>query len=544
MRVPYSGDGGSIDFDTDRGRAVYQQRLAFINLVGTALSLGIMVMLAVADPRVLVHSAQEETAGFVIAMSKRLVFLLAWLLCRRKSLLPLGVLRAIDGAVPFVVCTAAAVQAIWWPGQTPAREWAAVLAVTNVLMARALFIPSPPWRTMGIGLAAALPAIVLSTVYYGSPAPPPASVTATAAAMAIWSLCAVAISTLASATIYGLHRQVREARQLGPYTLERKLGEGGMGVVYRARHAMLRRPTAVKFLPVAKAGEHSIRRFEREVQLTAQLTHPNTISVFDYGRTPDGVFFYAMEYLEGVNLEELVREFGAQPAARVVHILRQVAGSLGEAHRAGLVHRDVKPANVILCERGGVPDVAKVLDFGLARDVVPAPSAALTQADAILGTPLYLAPEAISAPGQADPRSDIYALGALAYYLLAGVNVFEAKTVIEVCSHHLHTPPVPPSRRLGRPLPCALEALVMACLEKDPAKRPQSGAEFTERLLACFDVGVWDEADARAWWAGHGGRARAAHARTVEALPSQAGAAGDVIPSAVRYRLTPVERGA
>jgi eukaryotic-like serine/threonine-protein kinase len=239
------------------------------------------------------------------------------------------------------------------------------------------------------------------------------------------------------------------------------------------------------------------------VQLTSILTHPNTVSVFDYGRTSDGVFYYAMEYLEGLNLDQLVMLHGAQPPARVAHILRQVLGALAEAHGIGLIHRDVKPANVILCERGGQSDVAKVFDFGLVRAAGEPGDPALTGANVITGTPLFLSPEAIRSPDGVDARSDLYAVGGVAYYLLTGRYVFEGKTVVEVCGHQLHSTPVPPSARLGRPLPAGLEALTLACLEKDPAHRPASAAALLARLHALEDVPGWTEDDARAWWAAH-----------------------------------------
>jgi serine/threonine-protein kinase len=325
---------------------------------------------------------------------------------------------------------------------------------------------------------------------------------------ATWVALSIATATVTSSVIYGLRRQVSEARHLGQYTLQERLGEGGMGVVYRAQHAMLRRPTAIKLLRPDKAGAQSLARFEREVQLTAQLSHPNTVSVFDYGRTPDGVFYYAMEYLEGINLETLVREFGPQDPGRVVHILRQVAGSLAEAHGVGLVHRDVKPANIILCQRGGVPDVAKVVDFGLAKDLEGAASTALTRATDITGTPMYLAPEAITDPELVDGRSDLYALGAVGYYLLAGAHVFEGGTLVEVCSHHLRTPPVAPSVRLGRPLPPDLESVILSCLEKDPVRRPPTADAVSTHLAMCVGVDEWGESRAREWWERHRERIR------------------------------------
>ena len=195
---------------------------------------------------------------------------------------------------------------------------------------------------------------------------------------------------------------MREARRLGPYTLVEKIGEGGMGAVYRASHALLRRPTAIKILPPQRAGEMDLARFEREVQMTSQLTSPHTVSVYDYGRTPDGLFYYAMEFLDGIDLEELVRRDGPMPPGRVVHVLRQVCEALGEAHRAGLIHRDVKPANILLCERGGRFDVAKVVDFGLVKSVSGS-DPGVTLENTVPGTPHYMAPES-AARGRPDRR--------------------------------------------------------------------------------------------------------------------------------------------
>jgi serine/threonine protein kinase len=207
-----------------------------------------------------------------------------------------------------------------------------------------------------------------------------------------------------------------------------------------------------------------------------------------------------MEYLEGLDLEALVRDDGPQPPPRVVHVLQQVASALVEAHGIGLIHRDIKPENIILCERGGIPDVAKVVDFGLVRALEPAAGARLTQANVIHGTPLYLSPEAIRAPDSVDARSDLYGLGAVGYYLLTGTHVFGGATMVEVCSHHLHTRPEPPSERLGKPVPTDLERLILACLEKEPARRPASAAALRDALRELDDGGRWSELAAREWW--------------------------------------------
>ncbi len=302
------------------------------------------------------------------------------------------------------------------------------------------------------------------------------------------------------------HRELQKAavaaKHLGQYTLEEKLGAGGMGTVYKARHAMLRRPTAVKLLDVDKMSEMAIARFEREVQLTSGLTHPNTVAIFDYGRTPEGIFYYAMEYLDGMNLEELVQRNGPLPEARAVFILLQICGALGEAHTREMVHRDIKPANIFLTSRGGLHDFVKVLDFGLVKTLDGGDNAGLTQAQGVTGTPLYLSPEAVYHPDQVDARTDVYAVGAVGYYLLTGTPVFTAESVVEICMKHVKATPEPPSARLGQPISSELEELVLRCLAKSPDDRPASAGELLRALEACAIEGLWTADDAAAWWAG------------------------------------------
>ncbi len=288
-------------------------------------------------------------------------------------------------------------------------------------------------------------------------------------------------------------------QKLGRYTLGEKIGEGGMGVVHKASHTMLRRPTAIKLLPPERTGEADVLRFEREVQLTSRLSHPNTIAIYDYGRTPDGVFYYAMEYLSGVTLTELIKKHGPQPEGRVIHILEQVCGSLAEAHGAGLVHRDIKPANIMLCTHGGMHDVVKVLDFGLVQEVDRSEDTDLGNARSITGTALYLAPEAIEADSPIDARCDLYAVGAVGYYLLTGKPVFSGLSMIEVFRHHLHTQPTPPSARVGLPIGQDLEDIILQCLAKDRDDRPPTAGDLRDSLTACDSAGTWDQAKARAW---------------------------------------------
>jgi hypothetical protein len=407
-----------------------------------------------------------------------------------------------------------------------------------MLAIRAALIPSTPRRTIAVTAAFGVPTILVTTLLVPAAggglawrAVDSGAYPWLPATIAIMWGYGVITCTVISWVTYGLRAQVREARRLGQYTLEEKIGEGGMGVVYRATHAILRRPAAIKLLLRDRAGEKDLARFEREVQLTSRLTHPHTISIFDYGRTADDVFYYVMEYVDGFDLERLVDEDGPLQPVRVIRILAQVSGALSEAHALGLIHRDIKPANIILTERVDEPDIAKVVDFGLVKSLETSPNdAAVTNVNAITGTPMYLAPEAIAFPDSVDARSDLYALGAVGYFLLTGQHVFDAGTVVEVCSKHLLEAPVPPSRRLGRAVPPDLEALILACLAKRREDRPASAQATRAALFACADAGKYDVAAGRAWWTDRGATLR------VRSKAKRAGAHGATMAIDLRGR--------
>ena len=320
----------------------------------------------------------------------------------------------------------------------------------------------------------------------------------------ILSAIAIFVFTLIVARLQRQAREaVIEAQQLGQYTLEQKLGEGGMGVVYKGRHSMLRRPTAIKLLHADKVNEISIARFEREVQITCQLNHPNTIAIYDYGRTPEGVFYYAMEYLDGIDLQQLVNQYGPQPESRVIHILTQICGSLFEAHSNGLVHRDVKPANVMLNRRGCQPDLVKVLDFGLVKAIDQDDRQRRSEDGMLTGTPLYMSPEAIQAPMTVDSSTDIYAVGAIGYFLLTGKPVFEADGIAELLQKHLEESPVLPSKRSKITVSAQLEDAIMSCLEKTRAKRPQTARDLELKLSRCKAAEQWTIEEGDRWWGRH-----------------------------------------
>ena len=310
--------------------------------------------------------------------------------------------------------------------------------------------------------------------------------------LALLALLGVAVAWLVRRDA---RRRLSRALQLGQYTLEERIGEGGMGVVYRARHAFLRRPTAIKLIAPNKVGEAALERFEAEAQALASLRHPSIVTLYDYGRSGDGVLYYAMELLDGYDLDAIVSHEGAQPIERVVHWLEQILGALAEAHALGLVHRDVKPANVMTCRQAGALDVAKLLDFGL---VAERGVGSRDGTRRIFGTPLYLAPEAIVKPFEVDPRADLYALGATAFELLTGRPPFDFPDASTALQHPLVEPPPTPSSFRPAISP-ALEAWVLRLLEKDPRRR---FVDAQAALAALREVGGerWSQVRAGAWW--------------------------------------------
>lgn len=496
---------GSGTGDTEEGRAYFRSRLTLLGRWLFLISASFYVVGL--TTRVAFGLGSHPATGFHLATV--VIAGLMWS-AGRSGLRSAAALKSVDAAASFSLCTCVAGMAAALAKAGPPFQmgimhalFLGLIGCSFTVIARAIALPSTPIRTFAISVVSLLPMLGATTYVLRTLDADSLTVIGAYFDVSSWSAAAVAMAVVSSRVIFGLRAQLDKVTRLGQYTLEEKLGAGGMGVVYRARHALLRRPTAIKLLPPATAGEETILRFEREVQLTAELSHPSTVAIFDYGRTPDGVFYYAMEYLDGLDLQELVEHFGPQPPGRVIHLLQQVCGALAEAHGVGLVHRDIKPANIILCERGGLPDVAKVVDFGLVKRVEAGRgdvTMASTSAQTVLGTPLYMAPEAFGGALTADPRCDLYSLAAVGYFLLTGAPVFTGKTLVEIGAHHLHTSPAPPSSRAPVPIPPALDALLLRGLAKAPAERPADARAFEQALRACAPDAPWTVSDAAPWW--------------------------------------------
>lgn len=455
-----------------------------------------------ADPRVWLPGVIGILAGFAVAVLASLDSL-SW---RAK----------IDLGLGFEVVGSYVIALAQYLDTTAIREHPVLIHVLSPswvgiwIIFFSAVVPTPPRRTIAaLILSASAPLVVIWTslrvAQLGYLATPIMMLLMHALPYAI---CA-GMAYLASRVVHNLGTEVARATELGSYRLIERLGRGGMGEVWKATHEMLARPAAIKFIrPEAIAGVNAadsqliLRRFELEARSTAALTSVHTVNLYDFGATEDGDFYYVMELLDGLDCEELVRRFGPIPPARAAHLLRQICESLEEAHAKGLIHRDVKPANIYVCRSGLHTDFIKVLDFGLvAHSSPPTQDLRLTQPDQTIGTPQYMPPEV--ALGQTvDARADIYALGCVAYWLTTGRPVFEGDNFYEVVSRHLHAAPDPPSHHAPG-LPPEWDALVLACLEKDPAQRPQSAHELEIRLRDLPLADCWQDEQADAWWARH-----------------------------------------
>ncbi len=459
---------------------------------------------------------------FHFAVTGTLAF--AFVSLSRKCPLPLKTLRFYELAV-FGLPVAYFVYQQYWTSQYLARRgliFNDLAAWVGTVFIYAMFIPNT-WRRAAafIGVMCALP-LALSIFLWSIDSTYAQILTAhrmflfeTVVIMGVSFLAA----TYGTHVINTLRQEVFEAKQLGQYRLVSLIGSGGMGDVYLAEHQLMKRPVAIKLIRPGKAADkQALARFEREVRATAKLSHWNTIEIFDYGRTEDGTFYYVMEYLPGMSLAELVERHGPLLPARTIHLLMQTCDALSEAHSRGLIHRDLKPGNIYAAQRGGYYDVAKLLDFGLAKPIATeAEPVHLTQEGSITGSPLYMAPEQALGDSEPDERSDIYSLGAVAYYMLTGRPPFEGDRAIKLILAHAHDAVVPPTR-LRADLPPDLESLILRCLAKNPAERYGSATALREALADCEHSGTWTSEDAARWWKANGQADHQAEALAASAI--------------------------
>jgi serine/threonine-protein kinase len=497
--------------DTSNGLGFVRERLALVGKTLFLVSFGFYLFLlasmvlvggapfvaVVTGPVALGHLAASGTMGLLWLMASRAQF-------TRRSL---GTLDAIS----FVVACGF-LSIMTWNDEGQILQ--VLLALTVTVMIRAILVPSRPGRTLLLSALAFLPTVVVCITRHHPTALLPGFTAAyqkqyMTLNSVLWSVLGTTLATITSRVTYGLRRQVAEANELGQYVLEEKIGGGGMGEIWRARHRLLIRPAAIKLIRPQMAGDPELllRRFEREARATAALKSPHTVQLYDFGATEDGRLYYVMELLDGLDLDTLVRQYGPLPSGRAVHILRQVCSSLQDAHVNGLVHRDIKPANVVVSRAGTTFDFAKVLDFGLVKLDTPGKAGddavKLTGDGTTSGTPAFMAPETVLGLAETDHRVDLYALGCVGYWLLSGRLVFDGRNALEVMFHHAHTAAPRLATRSALPIPASLEQLIMECLEKEPARRPASAEAVSIRLGAVSLEEAWTLERAEGWWAAH-----------------------------------------
>src|SRR5215471_8823804 len=479
-------------------------RLAVFALLAGMISL----LLAVAGRHVFapVGSASVNPTIWLVSTSASLLlsFSTAWVAWRRmfpaSTLLDLGLVYQVAQAF----CISLGFWQVPVQPELPPRGWSGVAVL---ILVYPLIVPATRGKTILATLAAAAmdPLGLLVLVALGNPAPPPGFLFP----MFLPTALAAGVALVLSRFLYQLTVEAEKGHEMGSYHLETLLGRGGMGEVWRANHRLLARPAAIKLIrpeSFGSDGRELVRRFEREAKATAALQSPHTVDIYDFGTTEDGTFYYVMELLEGFDLESLVTRFGPLPAERAIHVMVQACHSLAEAHQGGLIHRDVKPANIYVCRYGLDWDFVKLLDFGLVKTTgVPDDRRQLTLAGVIAGTPQYMPPEIGMGNPDIDWRADIYALGCVGYWLLTGQPVFDGATPMQIVMAHVQTAPVPLSQRATQKVPRELEQLLMACLRKDPNDRPQTMQELATALKAIALEHPWTQERARRWWFEHAG---------------------------------------
>ena len=386
-----------------------------------------------------------------------------------------------------------------------ATELSGVLLCNFYMMVYGALIPNDPKRTARAVMYMALGPLFVFAILLAEPLERMSDLhginpLAMAGTSTIYLGLGIFVSIATAFVLHGLRKELHQAKQLGQYQLGERLGDGGMGDVFMAEHQMLKRPCALKLIkPDIANNSVAIARFEREVQSAAMLQHPNTIEIFDYGHSADGTFYYVMEYLPGMNSHDIVAKYGPMPLGRVIYLMKQVCGALAEAHRLGIVHRDLKPANILIAIRGGECDVAKVLDFGLAKLTTPG-STTLTTEYSVSGTPSYMSPEQAMAENNVDGRTDLYALGAILYFWLTGRPPFVGSNPMELMIAHSRDAAAAPSSHRSD-IPADLDAIVLKCLAKRPEERFSDARELARALNACSCAGTWTSQDAEDWWA-------------------------------------------
>jgi serine/threonine-protein kinase len=506
-RVPVSGRGTGSLAPELLGQSVRRLRVLVLLYAFTFFMAGFFPALPFAEDRARLFQNPENWAPGVVSIA---MALLVWALTLNRRV-PLSIVMNVGLGFEVVSSYGIALAEYLEPARLEMHGWMGLSWVAVWTLLFTVVIPTRPHKALLAILASvsAVPVVIGLSIVTGrttfSPSP---------AQFFFWIAFPYLLTTImayvGARVVYTLGTAVTEARELGSYRLVERLGAGGMGEVWRAQHRLLARPAAIKLIRGADddigASDEAARRFEQEAQVTARLSSPHTVQLFDFGVAADGRFYYVMELLDGVDLETLVKRYGPLPAERVIYLLRQVCHSLAEAASYGLVHRDIKPANLFVCRYGGDCDFVKVLDFGIAKaadHMMETGAIGLTRDHSLRGTPAYIAPEQALGGPAVDSRADIYAVGCVAYFLLTGELVFTGDTPMAVVVHHAHTTPIPPSERSELPIPPALERLVMTCLAKSPADRPQSARDLSRQLAEIGGLTPWTEERAREWWDAH-----------------------------------------